>query len=1269
MYLCKIISSGFKSFADKVTLQLSPHQITGMVGPNGSGKSNIIDGVRWVMGEQSARNLRGDKGTDLIFSGSSSRKSLGMAEVTLVFDNSSLSSFCPPEYRHHQQITLTRRVYRDGSKEALINGQKCRLKDLTAFFESAGMGGRGYAIIQQGQVGQILKAKPQELRQMIEEMAGVLEFRKKKQQSQQSMIKTRDNLHRLLDLMEELAARKEVLHEQARAAHAYEGLQNNIRQHQLLLLAYDLKAARERRQQCSADTQKLADDLLLCTKDLAAQEHERERGLEQLSSMESSISSLQEQITLLRERMAACESSLSHLDALQHQHKDQEGELVGALQADRGALLEYREQLAHKVQEHKEALVLSEREQGVLKSFEERKRDGEVQQRALELKMKNARQELEEHRKHLLTTGLTAEHVQNNLKQQSEELSTLASAVEEAEHQLQKQTIDGESYRMRCQRQKAALEQEKQQWSHVVQRCRQVEQRKEQLLQFKEELMCSQASMNSRKKMLGELIEQRQRCLDHLREALKLAVDDSQPLMLMADGVALKEEASELTEDALGALDYWLKGLAFLHPTSVQKALTYFDQLMGCSSEAVDGGMVLGAVQAPLNLSSEPSATEEPSATKKLLADRAQSSSSSSAHQHLLPCYPRYLKLHRPALSHTVGRIYYCPGSIQGLSEKDLVDKVVIFASGVLVAYGKTIIWPGLSEAEKTTFHYSRELTVVEDSLLQWQEKWQKLNKDEAELHAEFQQLEEQRVARQSAVQQGQYQLSEELAQLRSFEVELERSHQEVARRKERLDHLQNQMQDLQQRLDKLREQRQKSLIQEPQLQDAVEEGQKHLAELQQQLSQQQQKYEQSRLVHTSAHSKAQVLEKNAQELRLYVSDLEQRCRKKEERLLQRRDDVKKSVGMRQELQEEIATILHQRSEKEGIFKQMQESHHKRREQLAQLEEKVAQLRSSRAALKFQQEQNQSHLEESSRIIQQISQEVRERYHREPDDLPIEELPQDFQREEYVQKIQSWQNRLEDLGAINFVAQQEYDALEERERFLTEQKQELDEALAVLLQAIAESEQMAREKFQRTFQQLSEEFAEIFPILFPGGAAELVLVVGEFSQQAVEEAGSSEEEESDVERSEDSSAAEQEKGVEIMVQLPGKRRGSLNLFSGGEKALTAIALIFSFLKTKPTPFCLLDEVDAPLDEVNVGRYNALLMALQERFQFLVITHNRKTMEVFDVLYGITMQEPGVSKVVGVDLEQSLPAHLKKKGGVSLSLGSASRSVAEVGSLR
>src|SRR3989338_1769616 len=302
MYLKRIITNGFKSFADKVVISLRKDQITGIVGPNGSGKSNVIDAVRWVMGEQNAKMLRGEQATDIIFAGSQTRKSQGMAEVSLVFDNGESSPFCPPVYRHEIEIVLTRRIYMDGEREFFINRQPCRLKDITHFFASTGLGGRSYSMIQQGQVDRILQAKPEQLREILEEAAGTLIFKRKHQETQKKIEETQLNLSRVGDILLEVDRQLASLDEQVKKAREFKELSQTLRNSELYLYQHNFHSFTHQKNQLEQNLLSVNALFSELSAQLASNESTYQRLQKELEEANPGLKSLSEKITVCREQ-------------------------------------------------------------------------------------------------------------------------------------------------------------------------------------------------------------------------------------------------------------------------------------------------------------------------------------------------------------------------------------------------------------------------------------------------------------------------------------------------------------------------------------------------------------------------------------------------------------------------------------------------------------------------------------------------------------------------------------------------------------------------------------------------------------------------------------------------------------------------------------------------------------------------------------------------------------------------------------------------------
>lgn len=1259
MYLHKIISTGFKSFADKVTLQLEPQNITGLIGPNGSGKSNIIDGVRWVMGEQSSRNLRGDSSTDLIFSGAAKRKSLGMAEVTLIFDNQSLSSFCPPQFRHTPEIALTRRVYRDGTKEALINGQKCRLKDLLAFFESAGMGGRGYSIIQQGQVGQILKAKPSELKAMIDEMAGVREFQNKKELSQANMEQTQKNLRGVDGLLEDLVARKEVLFEQAKAARRYEELQKNIRTSQLLVFAHDITQARHREKKARELTCKLSGELGISRSEMSRLQRYKTQLSEQFSNTEDALSSAGEDIARIRERMAGLESSISHHNTLQKQHHNHHGELVDTLKTDRHAAMEYREQLAHKSQEYTKALTTSEHERGLWKEIKQSQKQRHQNLNHIAQQLKQLQRESEELQRKLLVHELSMQHTREELEKNHSELSSVKATSRHLSEELSRRKIDGESYRLRCERFKSELQNKVAQGRHHREQLAKLEAQREAKASKREQLISEKARINSEIHLCEKMLATKERESDDLRWLT--GQDHRGAMVMLSDVVRLTSDAHQLPDCVVRALDYWLTRATYFLSLKKSSPVRDVEELMSLwiqKTSKEDGSPPLRITLSGISLSDSLLPPTSPDQSD-LGHSRPSASGESSPEGKLVStwqkCYPRYLRFtdddHRDQKWATgLQSLYYCPDASLKASYEDIKERVIILPSGALLCYGRELFWPGTGGGEKTLFELKKELATLTSSLEDARERLAEHRRGEQTLRQRGHKLSEDRKSHDDELRVLEHRLNEERSKARAFDVEFKRLTQEEHTSTERLHSLEKKQAQLEPKLTQLNEEIATARERTPQVQEEIKKHQSEEEELKKIINAQRKNYERSQISYSAAQTKAEVLKKSTEELRAYLASVERRVTEKEQQIERESREVSESIQAHKELREELAHLTHGRSEKEQLVQNMREKHEGRKKDLRQLEDKITALAERLSDQKVEKEKQDQAQTVATETILEITQKLRDEYQREVDDLPFEELSGEFNRDAHADEISGWRRDLSSLGAINFVANTEHEALEQKEKFLLAQKKELENALEVLEKAIAESEEMAQEKFQQTFSALNDSFAEIFPILFPRGSAELVLLhpsSEERKSDAGEKVSETKGETGQDERAGGEQRDELDYGVEIMVQLPGKRRQPLNLFSGGEKALTAIALIFSFLKTKPTPFCLLDEVDAPLDEANVARYNELLIALQDRFQFLVISHNRKTMEAFDAVYGVTMQEPGVSKVVSVDLDKRLPSHLKK----------------------
>ncbi|MCY4443566.1 MAG: AAA family ATPase [Proteobacteria bacterium] len=1269
MYLRKIIACGFKSFADKVTLRFDKDHITGVIGPNGSGKSNIIDSVRWVMGEQSAKTLRGEKSTDLIFSGSSQRRSLGMAEVSLVFDNSEFSPFCPQEYRHENEIILTRRVYRDGSREVSINGRVCRLKDLMDFFQTAGMGSRGYAIIQQGQIGDILKAKPQELRETIEEIAGVLTFKVKIAESQKKLDKTQDNLARVDDLILEVVRQKNLLAQQAEACKVHERISSSIDILERQLLAHRLREAVAGKESSTAEQESLDIQLKELSDKSAALSQQRSTLKLEHNDLSAQLLELREGITLLRESLAAKEVSLKNLHTLAEKSNYRISEYTASLKLDREALNNYKEKLAAESLDY--AHMCKQRDEEKRRSLQcaQRYRESAEQWKSFQSTFQKLKEQKEAVAKKLFAAELSLKALGERKQHIVLELSSAKEAREASEALVRKQHIDQQAYSLRVERLSGLRKEAAVKLKELKGQSQKLAASLEDLRDETVTLQCQKASLESKKQLYASWLKED--AADHLplKEAFKQHQEGNKEAAMgvfLADYVFLKPAFKELSEALSYSLSRWLEHVSYPvrerfiegSDRDLVSFCAVIEKLQQASQKQPWSG---GDIYASFGL---PNVAEQHTISEPCMEVGAEDVESVEdvENNHFVSFYPQYVGLKDETLAESLKKIYFFSGNLADLRCEMLLDKVVILPSGLVLAgstHRVSAVW--YKRSSRSYLSSKRDLEDTEDALLKVMEVLRIHAEREAVLQKDFQVCREEIQQAEAACDKVDKAYQSELVTFHSFERELELSHQASKEHASLASKHSRTLEDMKVQestaLENIQKWQQDLAVMEEDLKSCDNEGES----LQNRLREDRDQDQAAQLAYAASGSKVDVLKKNIAQFEEYILTLEKGLQEKQDALARDRQDKESNVEVRAQLQSDMAGLLSDRAEEEKKLHQVESVLSQVGQRLSAVETTLSDLEKRCIGLRASYQKAQLTAQRCQEQLAEYEATCESQYNISTLVLlsEVAEISEDSAKLEA--KWKSLKAELSALGAMNFIAASEHDALLEREMFLEKQKTDLEKSLAVIKETIAEAQKMSDDKFSQVFSILSEEFSRLFPILFPQGSADLVLddgvaVKGESIRSGAQQHPSSEvtdlAEDEEMMSAESSAKDDQPPGVKIMVQLPGKKRQPLALFSGGEKALTAIALVMAFLKTKPTPFCLLDEVDAPLDEANVGRYNDLLAALNQKFQFIVVTHNRKTMEVFDRLYGVTMQEPGVSKLVSVDLESALPAHLQKSTYVS-----------------
>jgi chromosome segregation protein len=1185
MYLKKIIASGFKSFADRVTISLEKNHITGIVGPNGSGKSNSIDAVRWVMGEQNAKMLRGDKATDIIFNGSEKRKPHGMAEVTLLFDNSEASAFCPPEYRHEQEISLTRRIYADGEREYFVNKKPCRLKDLLDFFAYTGLGGRSYSMIQQGQVDRILQAKPEELREIIEEAAGTLIFKKRKLEAQKKLESTRLNLSRIDDILKELDRQKKALKDQVEKATTYKNKSEELRKKEIALLTFNYRFFNEK----TTDTQRIINSSQLSEVELLNNISVFEAqltGLQaELADTDPEVHALSEEITVLREKIASSEAQLSSALQLLGGGDQRLAELNLELEEEDVLFQEANARLVTAQSAMDKALDEEEIFNSYIENFDQIVSEYEERYKTYQSKIYDLDNEFRNLDRMSVANSLRLEATEKELNQTETNISGFSSKIGSADNELSQIKIILDGAQIKVANRKRTLDDvvaKKAELQELIQK-RTLE--LSTLNKSKDQIQSHEMKAHSRFDVLTALDLEQNGNVDAIRSLMKELNGRGGFLF---ERLSFDKDAKNLPESCRKSLEKFLERPYVYNFDSLQK-LKEVSSTQNASSFTV---AVIDSDESPATTNAWAQRQGYESASKFILSESEE-------------------------LTSLLSRMMIAPSLPEDFSE---------IPKGAIIITLDGMIWTGSSEVTLGSPEQASGSLSRKEERSQLENQIFILERDLFEIKSKITLLETQAQTDQIALKDIDQRLQLANHDWMSAMSELENSRRQAESKKEQSTQIREdfilleetarkckiEKQRLAEEFTSLDAQRQKVKLEKEQLEIDLSGVEDERNEIRRQ-------YSQKQMDLATSKARAQSMRENFDQFKVQLDNVVTKMERRKESIDRLTKDMGEALSRKETLEKDIETYILRREDLEDSLSSKRESNSGLVEQIRTADSKIKENRSTLNRVQKEIAEKNIEIERLKLGLSSAIQQAEERYQLDLENY-FEDAPDDFNQDKYAKDVQKLRQFIENMGPINMMAIAEFETISTRETFISGQKDEVEASASLLESAIDEIEENSEEKFLLAFHNLNREFQELFPILFPGGDGQLHLTN---EQKALEG------------------------GIEIMVRLPGKKRQPMRLFSGGEKALTAIALIFALLKSKPTPFCFLDEVDAPLDETNVGRYNRVLEALSDRFQFIVITHNRRTMEVLDTLYGVTMQEPGVSKIVGVDMTKDLPAHLQK----------------------
>ncbi|MED3646702.1 chromosome segregation protein SMC [Halalkalibacterium halodurans] len=1182
MFLKRLEIVGFKSFAEQMTVEFVKG-VTAVVGPNGSGKSNISDGIRWVLGEQSAKSLRGSKMQDIIFAGSDTRKPLNFAEISLVLDNE--DQHIPIDY---SEVSVTRRVYRSGESEYLLNRQPCRLKDIVDLFMDSGLGREAYSIIGQGKVEEILSSKAEDRRVIFEEAAGVLKYKTRKQQAEKRLDDTQENLNRVEDILHELEGQVEPLKIQASVAKDYLEKKKELEQVEIAVLVYDID-----RIHTEWNKAKEALDLL----------KEQHRALEQqISEKEQSVQGLKQQIAQLDEEAQIAQQQLLSASETLEKREGRRDVLKERLKN----AAENREQLLQTIREGEEKVAslkvhLAKEEEAKQKAYE--------QMTALEAEIRNQEKALHGNEKELEETvdRLKSDYIELLNEQASlrNETRYLEEQLQQLQQKQERLIRENEAYFQKRKELEAQEEQERMQFEakekqlhrlvdeyrnqqrKVEQVTRVYEQKEKQLYEAYQLIQ----RLTSRKDVLEEMQADFSGFFQGVKEVLKARHSTLKGIVgAVAELVTVPKPYETAIEIALGG---GAQHIVVESEQAARQAIQYLKQQRFGRATFLPLPVMKGR--------------ELPAASMQLIQEHDAFVGIAS---ELVSFDQRFTPVIRNLLGHVI-----VAKSLEGANAiaRLLQHRYrIVTLEGDVVNPGGSMTGGSVKQKQTPLLGRQRELEELTDKLKQ-------LEKAAAKLEQEVKQQKNERTELQQLIE--------------DLRLQGEAARAEVDEAKETWQAVTYEVKAMRERLSLVDREHESFTDEETRIRARLAELKQLLTSAEQEASQMQQTVAEIEGRLKQSQSSKEERQSQLTELKIQLATAKERYGNIEEqraRIAEQLAEEKEKLRERKETFQLLETELSQSTSGElSLDEQIEKS----RQEKSELSEHVAHLQTKRKELGGQLEaeeqlladlgRKRAYMSESSRDaevkVNRLDVELDNRLNQLRDeyelsyDLAKVEYPLMMEIGEARTKVKLIKRAIEELGTVNLGAIEEYERVSERYEFLKEQQADLVEAKETLHNVIEEMDEEMTKRFHDSFTEIQAHFRVVFKELFGGGEADLVLT--EPDQLLTT-------------------------GVDIMARPPGKKRQHLGLLSGGERALTAIALLFSILRFRPVPFCVLDEVEAALDEANVSRFAKFLKDFSDQTQFIVITHRKGTMEEADVLYGVTMQESGVSRVISVKLEET-----------------------------
>ena len=1182
MYLKRLELQGFKSFADKTILELMPG-ITTVIGPNGSGKSNISDAIRWVLGEQSMKSLRGTKSLDIIFAGTQNRKSLGFAEASLVFDNS--DGALPIEYT---EVTVTRKIYRSGETGYYINKVPCRLKDVLELFMDTGIGKDGYSIIGQGKIDEILSNKSEDRRHIFEEAAGIVKYRTRKQESEKKLEHTKLNLLRINDILSEIEGNLEPLQMQADKAKKYLNLREELKNIEIGLFVYNIEKYKQ-------DLEKVVQDIEI----MQSQCNDEEGRLERVKILKEELKSSIDEITETIENMSNIGfESQKQIEQLNSDINVAKTRIANNNENNDRYIKEIEEQNA-KIQELKEEIEKKEDKKDNLKQNKE-KFEKELNEKQAELdklteKLSSKELEIEGYKhtveentdkKYELQSEINAQNInyQNFEKRQAQIKQEMQSTISELDGtRLNKEDIAKQFNEIENKKNKAQ--------NSLNEVAKQREEANQKIKSFESNINILSSEMRIKESRLKFLIETEKEKEGYIKSVKSLLKDCENIKELgkgmngvLANIIEVPDELQTAIEMCLGAS---LQNIVTETETDAKRLVEHLRKNNLGRASFLPISSVRG---------------------KKLDKIKGNESGVVGIASDLV----KYNKKYEQIILNLLGRTIIVDNmdtAIKVAKQNGYTFRIVTTEGDLINPSGAIT---GGSVAKKTVNILGRgkEIEKLEKEIKNLKQKIEKLENDKQNYEESIEGILELSANLEKELQEIDITYATEKQKVISINENIEKLEKRLNRLKEEQSNIEKQKEetvstkgDLQVEINKIVEQNEELSKIITEFAELNKDDQKYIDDLNFDITNL--KISVSSFDESEA-SIQEIQERINQELENAHTSIENKNAQIEQ-IKKDNEDLKKSIQETLQKIEEVKESVNSSSSK---IEELKKERAQKSEKLSKQEDEITAKFKVIEDLKGQLvklEVKKTKIEED---INGIINKMWEEYELTPNNAEQYQKPENVALTQ--RRVNSLRTEIKELGSVNVDSIEEYKNLKDRYDFMSEQRLDLENTMSKLRKVISDMTQIMKEQFKEKFKVINKNFGEVFAELFGGGKAELTL----------------EDEENILEC-----------GIEITVQPPGKKLQNMMLLSGGEKAFTAIALLFAILKINPASFCVLDEIEAALDDVNVFRYADYLKKFTDHTQFLVITHRKGTMEVADTVYGVTMEESGISKLLSMKLKQ------------------------------